>query len=61
MKYAEQFFQDSFDIDDYIKGDWDESDYRKINDIDNSFVANSNDKLDMENFMNGEVNTKPLG
>lgn len=60
MKYAEQFFNDSFDIEDYIKGDWDEEEYRKNNDIDTSFIAN-NDRLDMEDMLNGSVNTKSLG
>ena len=60
MKYLEQFYNDSFDIEDYIKGDWDEEDYRKNNDIDNSFVVNDDDVLGMENFLNGEINTKSL-
>ena len=60
MKYLEQFYNDSFDIEDYIKGDWDEEDYRKNYDMDNSFVVNDDDVVDMENFLNGEINTKSL-
>lgn len=60
MKYLEQFYNDSFDIEDYIKGDWDEEEYRKQNDIDNAFMINNNDVLGMESFLNGEVSTKSL-
>ena len=60
MKYAEQFFNDSFDIEDYIKGDWDEQEYLKNNDIDTSFIPN-NDRLNMEDMLNGNINTKSLG
>ena len=59
MKYLEQFYEDSFDIEDYIKGDWDEEDYRKHNDIDSAFIPN-NDVLNMQDILNGDVNTKSL-
>ena len=60
MKYAEQFYNDSFDIDDYIKGDWSEEEYQQKNDIDNLFLSSNNDKLEMENFMDGNINSKSL-
>lgn len=61
MKYAERFFEDSFDIEDYIKGDWDEDDYRKNNEIDSMFMINNHDKaLEMKNFLNGDINSTPL-
>ena len=60
MKYAEQFYNDSFDIDDYIKGDWSEEEYQQQNDIDNLFLSSNNDKLEMENFMDGNINSKSL-
>lgn len=60
MKYAEQFYNDSFDIDDYIKGDWNEEEYQQQNDIDNLFLSNDNNKLEMENFMDGNINSRSL-
>ena len=55
-KYVEQYFTDSFDIDDYIKGDWDESEYQKRNDIDPTFNSINGRRVSMEDIMNG--NTK---
>lgn len=60
MKYVEQFYNDSFDINDYIKGDWDEDDYQKQNDIDGMFMATNTNKLDMASFMNGDINSTSL-
>jgi len=50
-KYAQQFFENAFDIDDYIKGDWDERDYQLRNNIDPTF--NSTQKVSMQDIMNG--------
>lgn len=58
MKYAGDFYSDGFDIEDYIKGDWDESDYKRNNDI--SLMIDNKDRVDMESFMNGNVNTIEL-
>lgn len=58
MKYAGDFYEDSFDIEDYIKGDWDEEDYKRMNDI--SLMINKNERVDMESFMNGEIDTVDL-
>jgi hypothetical protein len=58
MKYVGDFFEDSFDIDDYVKGDWDETDFMRENDI--SLSIDNNDRIDMQSFMDGEYNTKDL-
>ena len=55
MQYAQQFYpEDSFDIVDYVKGDWDEKDYRQRNEIYDVF-QHVNNKLSMEDIMNGNV------
>lgn len=58
MKYAGEFYSDGFDIEDYVKGDWDEEDYRRINDI--SLIVDNKDRIDMQSFMDGAINTKDL-
>ena len=61
MKYAEQFYNDSFDIDDYIKGDWDENEYQMNNEIDGMLTAFTENRLDMKTFMDGDIKTSSLG
>ena len=58
MKYAGDFYSDNFDIEDYIKGDWDEIDYKRNNDI--SLMINNNERIGMESFMNGDIDTIEL-
>ena len=58
MKYAGEFYSDGFDIEDYIKGDWDEMDYKRNNDI--SLMINNNERIGMESFMNGDIDTIDL-
>ena len=58
MKYAGEFYSDGFDIEDYIKGDWDELDYKINNDI--SIMIDNKDRVDMKSFMNGDINTVEL-
>lgn len=58
MRYAGEFYSDGFDINDYIKGDWDEEDYKRMNDM--SLVINNEERVDMQSFMNGDVNTIDL-
>lgn len=60
MKYVGQFYEDDFDIDEYIKGDWSENDYRKDNGIDESLNINPNDRLNMADIMNGSVSASSL-
>ena len=60
MKYAGQFYEDNFDIDDYIKGDWSESDYREDNGIDESLDISYSDRLNMADIMNGTISTSSL-
>lgn len=53
MKYVEKFYEeDPFDIDDYVKGDWSESEFMKDNDIASEF-SNNHNKLNMQDVMNG--------
>lgn len=58
MKYAGEFYSDGFDIEDYIKGDWDEADYKRTNDI--SLMIDKGERIDMESFMNGDIDTVDL-
>lgn len=58
MKYAGEFYSDGFDIEDYIKGDWDEMDYKRTNDI--SLMIDNKDRVNMESFMNGDIDTVEL-
>ena len=58
MKYAGDFYSDNFDIEDYIKGDWDEMDYKRNNDI--TLMVDNEDRVNIESFMNGNVNTIDL-
>lgn len=58
MKYAGDFYSDGFDIEDYIKGDWDETDYKRNNDI--SLMIDNTERIDIQSFMNGDVDTIDL-
>ena len=62
MKHIEQFFNDGFDIDSYIKGDWSEDDYIKRNEIDTSIYnpANTSRSVSMEEIMNGSIDIQSL-
>ena len=61
MKHIEGFYEDGFDIDDYVRGDWSEADYSAANDIDSSmYNPQNNSETMMEQIMGGEVNTIPL-
>ena len=57
MRHVEGYYQDSFDIDDYIKGDWDESDYKENNFIENQLTnaINNADRLSMADMINNLV------
>ena len=58
MKHVGKFYEDTFDIEDYVKGDWDEEDYKRMNDM--SLMINNDERVTMESFMNGDVNTIEL-
>lgn len=58
MKYAGEFYNDGFDIEDYIKGDWDERDYQRNNDI--NLMINETDRISMQSFMDGDIDTVDL-
>lgn len=58
MKYTGEFYSDGFDIEDYIKGDWDEEDYKRDNDI--TLMIDNKDRIGMESFMNGNIDTVEL-
>ena len=61
MKYAERFYNDNFDIEDYIRGDWSESEYQTDNEIDSTFnMLGSDSRLSMTDFMNGNITTSSL-
>lgn len=58
MKYAGEFYEDSFDIEDYIKGDWDEEDYKRNNDM--NLIVDELERVDIRSFMDGDVDTVDL-
>lgn len=58
MKYAGEFYSDGFDIEDYVKGDWNEMDYKRDNDI--ALMIDKTERVDVESFMNGDVDTVDL-
>ena len=50
-----------FDIEDYIRGDWSESEYQTDNEIDSTFnMLGSDSRLSMTDFMNGNITTSSL-
>ena len=58
MKYVGELYDDGFDIEDYIKGDWDEKYYKQYNDIDP--IIDTNERINIESFMNGDIDTIDL-
>jgi hypothetical protein len=60
MKYAGEFYNDGFDIEDFVRGDWNESDYRAMNDMNESFNVSNSEKISMQSIMDGEVGTTAL-
>lgn len=59
MKHVQDNYDDGFDIDEHIVGDWDESDYRINNNIDDFGIKNT-DKVSMESLMAGEVKMQDI-
>jgi hypothetical protein len=67
MKYAQDFFEDNFDIDDYIKGDFDENDFlRSSNGADQNEImqqinqARNDGNISTQEFIDGGINSIPL-
>lgn len=61
MKYVEQFYEDNFDIEDYVKGDWSEDDFEKNNSqIDDKFNIDNSKKVDQVSILNGEIGYSDL-
>ena len=58
MKHVGEFYSDGFDIEDYVKGDWNEMDYKRDNDI--ALMIDKTERVDVESFMNGDVDTVDL-
>ena len=56
VKYVQDLYNDGFDIEEYIKGDWSETEYQVDNDI-NIMVDNSS-RLSMAEMLNGEYEFK---
>ena len=61
MKHMENFYNEGFDIEDYVKGDGSESDYMTSNEIDQIYLDNQHNKVSMEDMLNGNVVTTSLG
>lgn len=56
IKHIKKYFNDSFDIDDYIKGDWSDSDFKENIDL-NMFSV---ERLDTADFMNGDISSTDI-
>lgn len=52
MKYVQDNYEDNFDIEDYVHGDWDENDYKKLNGISPELVIDQSEKLDIKDQIN---------
>lgn len=59
MKYCESFFDDGFNIDDYIYDDLD-IDISNLNGIDDNINISNNDRLNMSSLMDGDFKTTSL-
>lgn len=55
LKHVEQFYEDSFDVDDYVKGDWSEDAYRTDNGIDDKINIDNSDRIGMMDIMNDNI------
>ena len=62
MKYVQEFYEDSFDIEDYVIGDmtYDEEDDSNHSMSDISSAVSEVDRLDMRSFMNGDIKSSSL-
>ena len=59
MKHIEQYYpEDTFDIDDYVKGDWEEEYINNYNEVDNIFNNKSFNLKDI--ILDKDVNTVSL-
>jgi len=59
MKHIEQYYpEDTFDIDDYVKGDWEEEYINNYNEVDNIFNNKSFNLKDV--ILDKDINTVPL-
>ena len=58
MRYVGDLKEDNFDIDDYISSDKEDDEYYSNNNYLDEF--NNVNRLDMENFINGEIQTNNL-
>lgn len=56
MKYVQDNYEDGFDIEDYVNGDWDENDFRRMNGISSEFMeALQAEKLSMIDLIDGNL------
>ena len=60
MAKVQNNYDDGFDINEHIKGDWNEADFRSSQGIDESLNISNDNRLSMESIMNGEVETTSL-
>lgn len=57
MKFVSDQIEDSFDINDYIKGDWNEADFIHDNSVANELSIDPTERLNMQDIINGTVET----
>ena len=55
LKHVQDYFEDGFDIDDYVKGDFDEEEFRKNNNISEAMSISNDERLDMKDIMNNNI------
>ena len=61
MKYVQDNYEDGFDIEDYVNGDWDENDFKNMNGISPEFAAvDQSAKLDIRDQINGNFEVTEL-
>ena len=55
LKHVQDYFEDWFDIDDFIKGDFDEEEFRNNNNISEAMSINNSDRLNMRDIMDNNI------
>lgn len=55
LKHVQDYFEDGFDVDDYIIGDFDEEEFRKNNNISEAMSISNDERLDMKDIMDNNI------
>lgn len=65
MKFAGNFYDDGFDVEDYVKGDFDEDEFMANSNQEErseimDAIEDNNDRLSMQQFMDGAIKSTSL-